>query len=490
MPSRFNFFNLAQLGGKRRGIAWISGHLAAAAMAVAALASPALAAPPPAGSKIINVATVEFTADGMKFTIPSNEVSVTINKVAGVSITSNQTKRAVPGNPVSFTHMIKNTGNAPDEFTLTVPSPLGAGLSNPRIYRANCSDGLAVNTIAITKTDPLNAGDFFCIVVEVSVDATVVPPQTTTFDIVATSTNDAGNNTPTPQTSKNTDTINVTNEAVFVFNKEIVMGDDRDGSNSFTPGDIVIVRLHYKNIGLSEATDVEIDDSLPSDLIYESNSGGWSDVSGRALSDNGGTLTNGNQDTLTYNAANNRVTAKLTRLPRNRSAFVDFKAKIGPNAAGSITNKATIRATNIPPEEGSSTIIIDDKSAIDLVLADSAPNPALPHARDLPDDDLVPPNGFASPSPSDEGPDKANDIILRTTAIGAGDTVPVIVVLHNLSATSQKFNLTSQLNAGPQRTDPTTPMPNGTQIIFSTEAGAILPDWPDPIGWSGFNLSS
>ncbi|WP_028034921.1 hypothetical protein, partial [Chelativorans sp. J32] len=94
MPSRFNFFNLAQLGGKRRGIAWISGHLAAAAMAVAALASPALAAPPPAGSKIM-IAMPRLGIDNTATMAPNDSVLLehryTATTVANVTFSGTAT---------------------------------------------------------------------------------------------------------------------------------------------------------------------------------------------------------------------------------------------------------------------------------------------------------------------------------------------------------------------------------------------------------------
>ncbi|MEQ9390655.1 MAG: hypothetical protein RLO03_00535 [Balneola sp.] len=75
---------------------------------------------PPASSSIGNQATATYIDNGSNNqSVTSNTVVTTVQQVAGVTITAGATKQVSIGGQVTFSHIITNTGNGTDQFTIT-----------------------------------------------------------------------------------------------------------------------------------------------------------------------------------------------------------------------------------------------------------------------------------------------------------------------------------------------------------------------------------
>ncbi|MEP4890019.1 MAG: hypothetical protein ABJV04_08335, partial [Aliiglaciecola sp.] len=103
---------------------------------------------PPASSSIGNQATATYIDNGNNSqSVTSNTVVTTVQQVAGVTITAGVTKQVSVGGQVTFSHIITNTGNGSDFFTVTaVDANNGAfNFTNIRIYPDANEDGIADN---------------------------------------------------------------------------------------------------------------------------------------------------------------------------------------------------------------------------------------------------------------------------------------------------------------------------------------------------------
>lgn len=98
-------------GGKQGGIA-------VAALCLCTVATPGFAATP-AGTNIVNTATLSWTSDGQPRTAASNIVTVTTAEILDVSITADRTSVAAqPSDTVAIGFLATNTGNGTEDFAL------------------------------------------------------------------------------------------------------------------------------------------------------------------------------------------------------------------------------------------------------------------------------------------------------------------------------------------------------------------------------------
>lgn len=91
-----------------------------AGMALATVATgQAFAQQTPAGTEINNRATVTYQdINGNQFSAQSNESTVVVAEVFSATLEKDNSKKGAPGQTVYFPHVLKNTGNTVDTFTL------------------------------------------------------------------------------------------------------------------------------------------------------------------------------------------------------------------------------------------------------------------------------------------------------------------------------------------------------------------------------------
>jgi trimeric autotransporter adhesin len=284
-------------------------------------------AAPAAGTVIGNQAAATYT-DGSSVTrtATSNTVTTVVQQVAALTIASTQSKTAGPGAPVSFAHTIRNTGNGSDSFNLTAANIAGNfNFTGLAIYAdANC-DGIADNMTPITSIGPVAAGANACVVVQGTVPGTALAGHFGNLTITA-----ASQFTPAT-TAANTDTIEVTANAVINVSKSLSAASGNPGSGPYT------FTLSYTNTGSNAATNVVLRDAVPSGMTYVAGSGRWSVSGATALTDAAAGDPSG--VAYDYNITNvGSVTAVITSIAPNTSGNLTFQVNIGATQAPGVIN--------------------------------------------------------------------------------------------------------------------------------------------------------
>jgi uncharacterized repeat protein (TIGR01451 family) len=271
-----------------------------------------------AGTTIGNQAAATYTdASAIQRTATSNTVITIVQQVAAFTLTSNQTLTSAPGAPVNFPHTITNTGNGTDSFTLSAAATGGTiALVNPLYYiDANCN-GVADNAVAITSVTGVAPGGTACFIAVATTPLGAVSGQSGTLTIVAHS-----NFTPA-STNTNTDTVNVTNQAVVNVTKAISVASGPTGTN-------VTYTLTYTNTGNSAATNVTLADFLPAGMTYVGNA-----------KLNGTTVTDvADADPYDFGiTVGGRVTAVVPSVAAGQSGQLTFDATVAAATPPSVLN--------------------------------------------------------------------------------------------------------------------------------------------------------
>ena len=143
--------------------------------------APAQAAAPIAGTTIGNAASATYKdASGTDRTATSNTVTTVVQQVGSFTITADRTATVSPGGQVFFPHIITNTGNGNETYTLGAANATGDSfdLTGLTIYADADKNGIPDNTTAITSTGVLASGATFGIVVVGSAPGSVVSGNT------------------------------------------------------------------------------------------------------------------------------------------------------------------------------------------------------------------------------------------------------------------------------------------------------------------------
>lgn len=310
--------------------------LAIAALALALGWSGAALAAPPAGTPIGNQATATYLdATSTLRSITSNPVTTIVQQVASFTLTANGFRTAAPGGPVTFPHVLTNTGNGNDVFPLTIVNLGGDNfdLTGLAIYVDADGNGVADNFTPVTTTTPLNPGQSYRFVVQGSVPGVQVAADIARVRVSAVSTFDGG------QTAFNDDQVTVTGNAVMSVTKGINLSSGASPSGPYT------YTLSYTNAGNSTASAVRLTDMIPAGMTYVPASARWSVTGGTALTDADSTDAQGvSPNTVRFDfnvATGGAVTALLNQVPSGQSGTVTFQVNVnGGLAPQSIDNSA------------------------------------------------------------------------------------------------------------------------------------------------------
>lgn len=193
----------------------------------------AQAAMPPAGTQIGNQALATFIdSSNVRQETKSNNVLTQVLQVGAFTLTADNTKSASVGSTVYMPHILTNTGNGADKFTL---SAVDGGSSAPTmtvisIYQdingtgtgsgtllcgpggASCSTGVTVDVAA---------GTAYNFVVAYQVPSSAAAGWVGKGTVTAKAP--SGSTIYTTTSLSNTDTINLTNGAAFSVNKSLTV---------------------------------------------------------------------------------------------------------------------------------------------------------------------------------------------------------------------------------------------------------------------------
>lgn len=310
----------------------------------------AMAAAPPANAVIGNQATATYTdGTGTSRNVTSNLVQTTVAQIYGHTLTATQTKVAPQGSTVYFPHVLTNTGNGPDTYTLSTFN-LGGDqfdLSNIRIFADANGDGLPDNATPITATTAVAAGASFRFVIAGEVPAPQTSGNQALLRVGAVGNGSDANNyvasgtAPAGSQAGVTDTTTISNQAVINVNKsfDVITGPT---------GTQVVVTLNYTNIGGAAATAVTLTDVIgtgaTAGFTYVPTSGRW--TTGAAtpvtLIDTVGGDPAGIDYTVTGTST---VTAIITSVAPGDSGQVSFKLNVAATAVvgtSTTTNTASV----------------------------------------------------------------------------------------------------------------------------------------------------
>ena len=319
---------------------------------------------PPATSSIGNQATATYIDNGSNNqSVTSNTVVTTVQQVAGVTITAGVTKQVSIGGQVTFSHIIANTGNGADSFTLTaVDANNGAyNFTNIRIYPDANGDGIADNFTEITSTPSIDRSGLpnntFGIVIVADIPASAQDGQFEDITVTATSVFD------TNESASATDKAQVDEDAVISVSKAV-------SQTTADVADTLTYTINYSENGNAAASNLVLKDPIPTGMSYVPNSAIWS--GGGALTDASGgdpsgitfeRITGGIQDTLSAVVAN---------VANGSSGTLSFKVVVDAGQEGeTITNTVLTTHDDIVGENtvNGQAVTINENYDIELVDA-------------------------------------------------------------------------------------------------------------------------
>ncbi|MGB0848040.1 MAG: hypothetical protein ACPGSM_15045 [Thiolinea sp.] len=286
-----------------------------------------------ANTVIKNQASASFRDEsGQQYSVTSNLVETLVQQVAGVDLVQDQGKRASIGGTVYFPHVLTNVGNGDDQYDLTATDVAAGdnfdfGGGNITFYADLNQDGQPDDLNSpITGTPLLAAEESFAFVAIANVPDTVADGENGQFTI------DAQSQFTPAVTAGNTDTVDITNQAIVDVSKSMSATTGTSGSGNYT------VTLRYANTSTVDATDLVIIDALPPGMSYVAGSGRWSESGSTVLSDADMLAQPAGSDAITYCAydtscnsapyADSQVTATVSRVGAGMRGEVSFEVSI------------------------------------------------------------------------------------------------------------------------------------------------------------------
>ena len=299
-----------------------------------------------ANTLIRNQASASFKDEaGTAYNVTSNMVETLVQQVAGLELVQTQTKLASAGASVDFPHVLTNTGNGDDSFTLVSTEMTGDAydFTTVRFYADANQDGQADDLSSpLTQTPLLKAGESFSFVAIADVPASLSDASQGRYTLTAASVF-----TPATQAT-NIDTAEVNSNAVLAVTKSMSATQGLAGSGNYT------VTLRYHNTSALDATNVTLIDALPTGMEYVANSARWSESGTTVLTDANPSDAQGSAPTLIYCAydsscsglpeaaqdadtnSTNQVTAIINQVNAGVTGELRFEVRIGANVPTSI----------------------------------------------------------------------------------------------------------------------------------------------------------
>lgn len=359
--------------------------------------------------------------------VNSNPVALEVQKTYALTLVQNQNQYGVIGGVVNLPHVLTNTGNGTDEFTLSLANVTGDNFdfSNIAIYLDVNKDGVPDNgTNLAGQKVTLNAGESVGLVVVGTTAATATAGNTGQLELSAASTYIT---VVADKTKKNTDTVTIVSGAVIQVTKSANV-------TAVARGDTVTYELTYKNSGNADATNLTIEDVLPTGVTYVAGSARWSGQTA-ALTDATGDEA---AAAAKYEFTSNKVQLVLASVARNSTGKLTFQVTVDSTApAGKITNIATFD----PDDPGTETS--QPTNPYDVTVQSTYTGTINDNATDT-----------YSDAQKVSG-NTAKDDLITTTAVqgspvlfGASSSTEDIWI-HNLGNVSETYNITVNKSALP-----------------------------------------
>ncbi len=285
---------------------------------------------PQPGSYISNVASGDYTDEmGNVLLVNSNSVALEVQKTYSLTLLQNQNQYGVIGGTVNLPHVLTNTGNTTDRYTLSLvqSSNDNFDLSNVKVYADRDQNGLPDNTEdLLLGSIELNVGQSLAVVIVGNIPTTVAFNQLSSLDLKAVSQQNA------TLSAQVTDTIRVVDDAVISLIKT-------QSASEGVIGDLISYTLTYRNTGTATRR-VVLQDVLDDSLEYVSGSAVWNQNS-TALTDANDIEGSANTG-IAYQLKpdGKSLEASIAAVAPLTSGTLAFKAKVKQGAANKIPNTA------------------------------------------------------------------------------------------------------------------------------------------------------
>lgn len=318
---------------------------------------------PQPGSYISNIASGDYTDEmGNVLLVNSNPVALEVQKTYSLTLVQNQNQYGVVGGAVNLPHVLTNTGNTADRYTLGLvqSSTDNFDLSNVKVYADRDQNGLPDNTEdLLVGSIELNAGQSLAVVIVGSIPTNVSFNQLSSLDLKAVSQQNA------TLSAQVTDTIRVVDDAVI----SLVKAQSTSEGNI---GDLITYTLTYRNTGTATRR-VVLQDVLDDSLEYVSGSAVWNQNS-TALTDANDTEGSANTG-ISYQLKpdGKSLEASITAVAPLTSGTLAFKAKVKQGATNKIPNTAGFvqydtDSTTVKLSSFSNTVIYNLAAVYGVVL--------------------------------------------------------------------------------------------------------------------------
>ena len=357
------------------------------------VAGSAASAMPPANTVIGNQASATYRdAAGNSQVATSNLVQTTVQQVGAFNLDGHTTttttvvndKTGAAGTTVYAPHVLTNTGNGSDTFTVSVAAPASPnGFTTVAVFADANADGLPDSTTALCTATPAatcevpaqtvagNNGTFpFVVAYSIPAGAT-----TANFSSPVSATVTARPGTPTlyatnNQSASDVDRVSLTTGAAFNASKSLSVppvawsagGGPWPAASARGPRSsancaatttaaaspaagcyYTTYTLRFNNTGAAAGA-FALTDTLPGGFTYVPGSAVWSNAPGVALGDGAG----GDPAGIDYAVSGSTLTFVVNSLAVNASQSVSFVVMVNSNAAigtSTTTNRANYRST-------------------------------------------------------------------------------------------------------------------------------------------------
>jgi uncharacterized repeat protein (TIGR01451 family) len=252
-----------------------------------------------AGTVIKNLATVTYTdTNGDSYTATSNEAQVTVASIFTATLSSdNVGGEAAPGQTVYFPHVLTNTGNSVDTYTLIAGDDTDASATGTlaagshTIYLDENGNGQPDAGEEVVGSVQLEPGEQANLIVAVTIPATATEGAIVDSVLTATSSdagadveditpngsgdgqggldNDDGEGDTNSATNQNN--VTVTFNEVIVATKSSELDLDPD-NNTATDDAQITYTLTVKNTGGADADLVDIFEAIPANTTFDPSS--------------------------------------------------------------------------------------------------------------------------------------------------------------------------------------------------------------------------
>lgn len=383
---------------------------------VLALANLAYAEIAPADRLISNQASMSFTdAEGQSRTITSDVVQIRVRQVYRLTLEADNSRLSADNASVQFNHVLTNTGNGADSYTLTVADLVDDNFNFTNI-QLFFDDGTGNPGAPINGAIPLDPSEEIRIVVVADIPDDQADGATGRLLLTATSEQDPA---AEPATASNTDTVTINSNAIVRINKElrdtngniVDSGDPSSGPFTFN---LLISNEGAVASGTINLTDVldEAFDYIEGSATYTATAGGLTDADD---DDEGG---------IAYEFSGNTVEASIASLAVNTSETLSFNVNIEAEAiADIVTNQVTFDY-----DDGTGTVVNDESNEVPFEVNQVAD----PDAND------VSPDGDPR-SNTDAGAANDDEVLIESAA--QGETIFFENIITNTGNGSDTFDI-------------------------------------------------